>query len=176
MIPDDQVIFIEAPRLDLAERTYMPQIWDGLKVTARHWFDALFKASRTTQYPEEQTAQRVENYRGVHRLNRDPDGRVACVACFMCETACPAECIHIVAEEDPEATVEWEKLPAVYEIDLLRCVFCGYCVDACPKEAIIMSREHEMAFVNRDEAVVGIDDLRQKGPIEEEDIGYRPYF
>jgi len=94
----------------------------------------------------------------------------------MCETACPADCIHIVAEEDPTATVEWEKKPLVYEIDLLRCVFCGYCVDACPKEAIIMSREHEMAFTSREEAVVGIEELRQKGPIESEDIGYRPYF
>ena len=72
--------------------------------------------------------------------------------------------------------MEWEKRPLSFEIDLLRCVFCGYCVDACPKQAIIMSREHEMSFTTREEAVVGIDGLKQKGPIEEEDLGYRPYY
>ena len=39
-----------------------------------------------------------------------------------------------------------------------------------------MSRQHEMAFSARPEAVVGIEQLRQKGPIEDEDLGYRPYF
>ncbi len=33
-------------------------------------------------------------------------------------------------------------------------LFCGFCVDACPKQALIMSREHEMSFVTRAEAVV----------------------
>jgi formate hydrogenlyase subunit 6/NADH:ubiquinone oxidoreductase subunit I len=55
-------------------------------------------------------------------------------------------------------------------------VFCGYCVDACPKEAIIMSRVHDFSFANRRQAVVGIEELRQKGPIEDEDLGYRPYY
>jgi len=30
--------------------------------------------------------------------------------------------------------------------------------------------------VTREEAIVGIEDLRQKGPIEDEDLGYRPYY
>ncbi|OYW04612.1 MAG: hypothetical protein B7Z61_09060, partial [Acidobacteria bacterium 37-71-11] len=66
--------------------------------------------------------------------------------------------------------------PKVFTIDLLRCVYCGFCVDACPKEAIVMSRTHEMAFTGRAEAVVGLDQLLQKGPYEELDLGYRPYF
>jgi hypothetical protein len=39
-----------------------------------------------------------------------------------------------------------------------------------------MSRKHEMSFVTREEAIVGIDELKQKGPIEDEDLGYRPYY
>ena len=74
------------------------------------------------------------------------------------------------------STNDGEKRPLVYEIDLLRCVFCGYCVDACPKEAIIMSRTHEMAFPSRENAIVGIDQLRRKLPIDTKDLGYRPYF
>jgi len=159
------------------ERIHLWPIIKGLAVTLRHFLRNLAgkKDVATIEYPEVKR-QYSERMRGRHILTTKEDGSLRCVACYMCETACPADCIHIVSEEDPEATVEWEKKPAVYEIDLLRCVFCGYCVDACPKEAIIMSRDHEMAFTTRQEAVVGIEELKQKGPIEDEDIGYRPYY
>jgi hypothetical protein len=49
-------------------------------------------------------------------------------------------------------------------------------VDACPKEAIVMSRVHEMAFASREEGVVGLDQLLQRGPFENLDLGYRPYY
>ena len=39
-----------------------------------------------------------------------------------------------------------------------------------------MSRVHEMAFASREEAVVGLDQLLQKGPTEKLDLGYRPYY
>jgi len=44
------------------------------------------------------------------------------------------------------------------------------------KQDLIMSRKHEMSFATRGEAVVGIDELKQKGAIEDEDLGYRPYY
>ena len=168
---------VDRPDQTLGERIYLGPIGKGLAVTLRHFLRNLFgqRDVATIQYPEVKR-EYSERLRGRHILTTKEDGSLRCVACYMCETACPADCINIVADEDPEATVEWEKIPVVYEIDLLRCVFCGYCVDACPKEAIIMSRQHEMAFTTRKEAVVGIDKLRQTGPIEEEDLGYRPYY
>ena len=39
-----------------------------------------------------------------------------------------------------------------------------------------MSRTHEMAFGAREQAIVGLDELLQKGPYEQLDLGYRPYF
>lgn len=168
---------VDRPRPGLLERTYVVPILGGLAVTIRHFLRNLFgqKDVATIQYPEEHR-EYSERTRGRHILTTRNDGSLRCVACYMCETACPADCITIVAEEDPEATVEWEKLPLIFEIDLLRCVFCGYCVDACPKQALVMSRQHEMAFTTREEAVVGIESLKQKGSIDDEDLGYRPYF
>jgi len=168
---------VDRPDQTFGERIYLGPIVKGLAVTLRHFLRNLFgqRDIATIQYPEVKR-EYSERLRGRHILTTKEDGTLRCVACYMCETACPADCIKIVADEDPEATVEWEKIPVVFEIDLLRCVFCGYCVDACPKEAIIMSRQHEMAFTTREEAVVGIDKLRQTGPIEEEDLGYRPYY
>ncbi len=60
---------------------------------------------------------------------------------------------------------------------MLRCVFCGFCVDACPKDAIWMSRNYEMAFFNRQEAIFGIDKLIEKPGVPVKDgYGYRPYY
>ena len=65
----------------------------------------------------------------------------------------------------------------VFDIDMMRCVFCGFCVDACPKDAIWMTRNYEMAFFNREDAVYSIDRLRETpAEIAEHGYGYRPYY
>ena len=147
MIRDEDIITIKAPKLSTADRFYLTQIGAGLKVTLNH----LFYKKRTVQYPEQRREMNVSNYRGVHRLNRDPDGRVACVACFMCETACPAHCIHIVGDEAP-----WddrEKYPVQFDIDELRCIYCGMCEEACPVDAIELTQEYDLVGNSRDEMI-----------------------
>jgi NADH-quinone oxidoreductase subunit I len=170
-------INVDRPKKGFGEWIHLGPIFKGLSVTLRHFLRNLFgqRDVATIQYPEEKRDY-SERMRGRHILTVREDGSLRCVACYMCETACPADCISIVAEEDPEATVEWEKRPVTFEIDLLRCVFCGFCVDACPKQALIMSRQHEMTFTTRADAVAGIDELRQEGAIEDQDLGYRPYY
>ncbi len=151
------VIVCDAKPLRFLQRFYLIEVLKGLGVTLRHFLGNLFarKYTVTVEWPEVKR-EYSERLRGRHILLSREDGSPRCVACYMCETACPAECIYIEAEEDPASSVEWEKRPRVFTIDLLRCVYCGFCVDACPKEAIIMSRTHEMAFVTRGEAIVGL--------------------
>jgi formate hydrogenlyase subunit 6/NADH:ubiquinone oxidoreductase subunit I len=93
----------------------------------------------------------------------------------MCQQACPAECITIVAGEHPK--VAYEKYPVVFDIDMMRCVFCGFCVDACPKDAIWMTRNYEMAFFTREDAVFSIDRLRETPEeIAKHGYSYQPYY
>jgi len=148
MIRDQDIIQIKAPQITAADRLYLNQIMEGVKVTLSHMF---FRPRRTVQYPEEKRTMNAGNYRGVHRLNRDPDGRVACVACFMCETACPAHCIHIVADESPWE--DREKYPALFDIDELRCIYCGMCEEACPVDAIELTPHYEPVGRTRDEMI-----------------------
>src|SRR3712207_272035 len=52
--------------------------------------------TNTLEWPE-QTATYGERFKGKHFLTRRDDGQVGCTACFLCATACPAQCIHIEA-------------------------------------------------------------------------------
>lgn len=148
MIKDEDIITIREPQLSVADRLYLTQVGQGLKVTLNHLF---FRKNRALQYPEQKREQRIDNYRGVHRLNRDPDGRVACVACFMCETACPAHCIHIEGAESPWP--DREKYPVQFDIDELRCIYCGMCEEACPVDAIELTPEFRLVGSSREEMV-----------------------
>ncbi len=164
------------PKLTLADRLYLPAIFQGMGVTIRHLLRNLANLKRlpTIQYPEVKRDY-SGRFRGKHILTTRDDGTLKCVACYMCAEACPAECITIVAGEHPK--IAYEKYPVVFDIDMLRCVFCGFCVDACPKDAIWMTRDYELAFFNREEAVFGIDKLVAKPGLPIKDgVGYRPYY
>lgn len=157
MIRDEDILELEDPKLSAAERLYLPQIIDGMFTTFRHMWRALFGKRMTVEYPEQRRQQRIENYRGIHRLNRDPDGRVSCVACFMCSTACPAHCIHIEAGEAPWE--DREKYPVKFDIDELRCIYCGMCEEACPVDAIELTQEYDLVGRTREEMILDKEEL-----------------
>src|SRR5512144_2505442 len=127
---------------DLRERMYFPEILRGIGIVSRPFFRNLFSSrdrrwsqNATLQYPEERQPY-PPGYRGLHRLVPREDGKPRCVACYMCATACPAQCIYIEAGEVEGDPIE--KYPTRFVIDELRCVVCGFCVEACPKDAIRM--------------------------------------
>lgn len=157
MIRDEDILELEEPRLSGGEMLYLPQILGGMVTTLRHMGKTLLDKPFTVQYPEEKRELRNENYRGVHRLNRDEQGRVACVACFMCSTACPAHCIHIEAGESPWP--DREKYPVKFDLDELRCIFCGMCEEACPVDAIELTPLYEYVGRTREEMILGKEEL-----------------
>ena len=152
------------------DRLFLPAIYDGVKVTFKHLFDNVndINAVDTLEYPEEQPTDITSRYRGLHRLTHRADESIACVACFMCATACPADCIFIEAtERDDEKD---EKMPKTFFIDTLECVFCGYCVEACPCDAIRMDTGiFSLTGNSREDFVLGKEQLlSHKGAFGEE--------
>jgi NADH-quinone oxidoreductase subunit I len=142
---DPDILWVEAPELRGLSKLYLPAILAGLGVTARH----LLRKKVTVQFPEERVEPQDRlNYRGVHRLNRDEQGRVKCVACFLCGTACPAHCIDIVASASPWP--DREKYPQSFVIDELRCIYCGMCEEACPVDAIELTSLYDLTGHSRE--------------------------
>lgn len=147
----------------------------GMGVTLTHMVRSLGgKENVTIQYPEQRKPY-SRRFRGVHILTQREDGALKCVACYLCATACPAECITIEAAESPRKDVE--KVASRYEIDLSRCIFCGFCVDACPEEALLMSREYDLTAPERDAPLAySIRELTERPEIAAYGSGYRPHM
>lgn len=138
---------------------YLYEIFKGLKFTMGKLIYNLMNRDKmpTISYPDERRPISVR-LRSLHRLLKRPDEKPRCVACMLCATACPAECIHIEANEESDKSIE--KYPAKFEIDLLRCVFCGFCVEACPCDAIRMDTgKYEITGFDRKSFVVNREQL-----------------
>src|SRR4051812_4665103 len=143
-IAESDIRWVKEPKIGILEQLYLPAIAAGLGTTIKH----LFAPKVTVQYPNEEP-KLPPNYRGVHRLNRDEQGRVKCVACYMCATACPAHCIDIVAAPSPWP--DREKYPETFVIDELRCIYCGMCEQACPVDAIELTTLFDLTGYSREE-------------------------
>jgi NADH-quinone oxidoreductase subunit I len=149
-----QVIKVKrSEKLGVLERLYVPMIAQGLAVTARHFFRNLrgFVTGKNRQdfviqYPDERVDY-PDAFRGMPVLVQLDNGQPRCVACGLCEFACPTDCISIVPAELQGARIE--RYPEAFDIDMSRCMFCGLCEEACPEEAIVMSREVEISTYDR---------------------------
>jgi NADH-quinone oxidoreductase subunit I len=133
------------------QKIYIPEIVKGLALTMKNMLRPKF----TMEYPEEKFIPPA-SYRGRPVLVMEYNGEERCVACGLCSRVCPALAIEVQAAETDR---EKERFPEKFEINMLRCIFCGLCEEVCPEEAIIMSKDYELAFSYREDAIYGMDKL-----------------
>lgn len=127
----------------------------------------MFKPKTTLSYPEEKWTPPAI-FRGRPVLVED-NGRERCVACGLCARACPPLAISMQASETVD---EKERYPDFFEINMLRCIYCGYCEEVCPEEAIVMSKDYDIVFESREEAIYD----KQRLLVPKEDLEERLDF
>jgi NADH-quinone oxidoreductase subunit I len=144
---------------------YLPGILAGMLYTLKNMIRNLLNHKRmpTLNYPEEKYEYSAR-FKGNHVLTVKKDGSLRCTACMLCATNCPADCIHIIAAENSDPTVE--KYPIRYEIDVLRCVFCGFCEEACPVDAVRMGPEWQTPGLAGNKFIYGIDHLAHRASLK----------
>ena len=110
----------------------------GLKVTGKEFVTPKI----TEQYPENRATLKMnERFCGTLTMPHDAEGKNKCVACGLCQAACPNGTIKITTETvTDEETGKPRRRLVKYEYDLGACMFCHLCVNACPKGLLALSK------------------------------------
>lgn len=127
----------------------------GLKVTLKEYFTK----KSTEQYPENRktTLHVAKRHRGRLVMKRDDSGVVKCVACTLCEKACPNGTIKILSEMVTTEEGKKKRKLVDYQYDLGDCMFCQLCVNACNFDAIEFTNDFENSVFDRDKLVLHLD-------------------
>lgn len=118
----------------------------GMKTT----ITVFFRKKTTEQYPENRAELVMfDRFRGTLTMPHDTENRHRCVACGLCESACPNGTIEIETETVETEEGKRRKRLAAYRYDLGSCLFCQLCVNACPHDAIAFDQQFEHAVFDR---------------------------
>ena len=122
----------------------------GLKTTLREYFTPKV----TEQYPENRrTLVLPERSRGRLVMPHTAEDEHRCVACGLCQAACPNGSIRVISEQVEGEDGKKRRRLLRYEYNLGSCMFCQLCTNACPHDAIAFDREFENAVFDRSKLV-----------------------
>lgn len=122
----------------------------GLGVTGREFFTPKI----TEQYPENREVLHIsDRYRGALTMPHNEKNEHKCVACGLCQMACPNGTIKVESETYETADGKKKKRLLKYSYNLGSCMFCMLCVRACPHGAITFGGEFENAVFDRSKLV-----------------------
>lgn len=127
----------------------------GLGVTFREYLTKKV----TEQYPENRktTLHVSPRHRGRLIMPQDAEGNNKCIACKLCEMACPNGTIKVVQKTIETEDGKKRRVLDDYIYDLGECMFCELCVNACPHEAIKFVNDFENSTFGRDKLVLHLD-------------------
>ncbi len=138
----------------IVESFFLKEIVKGMALT----FRSMFRPKYTLNYPFEKNPLSTR-FRGEHALRRYPNGEERCIACKLCEAACPAMAITIEAEEREDGSRRTTR----YDIDMTKCIYCGLCQEACPVDAIVEGPNFEYSTQTKEELYYNKEKLLANG-------------
>lgn len=122
----------------------------GMRTSIR----VFFRKKITEQYPENRETLHIsERFRGALVMPHDAHNQHKCIACGLCQTACPNATIDLTIGTEVTEEGKKKKYLVKYDYDLGSCIFCQLCVNVCPQDAIEFVNEFENAVFTRSKLV-----------------------
>lgn len=126
----------------------------GMKTT----ITVYFRKKVTEQYPENRAELKMfDRFRGTLAMPHNEQNEHHCIACRLCQNACPNDTISITSEMIETEDGKKKKILARYDYDLGSCIFCQLCVNACPHDAITFDQNFEHAVFDRAKLVLRLN-------------------
>lgn len=118
----------------------------------------------TEQYPENRhtTLHIAERHRAMLVMPHDEEGNNRCIACGLCQMACPNGTIRLTTEMRETEGGKKKKFLVKYEYNLGSCMFCQLCVNACPHDAICFTNDFENAVFQKEKLVLTLNKIKNE--------------
>ena len=143
------------------EKNYMEGLLGGIKtlcVGLKTSMREFFTKKITEQYPENRdTLQMFDRFRGSLTMPHNEDNEHKCIACGLCQMACPNDTIKVVSEMVETEDGKKKKQLVRYEYNLGCCMFCQLCTRACPHGAITFDQSYENAVFDRAKLILTLN-------------------
>ena len=116
----------------------------------------------TEQYPENRhtTLHIPDRHRAMLVMPHDEEGTNRCIACGLCQMACPNGTIRLTTEMRETEEGKKKKFLVKYEYNLGSCMFCQLCVNACPHDAIRFTNDFENAVFQKEKLVLTLNKIK----------------
>ena len=146
--------------------TYLGGLIHGISTLATGMKTSIkvyFRKKVTEQYPENRKELKMfDRFRGTLAMPHNENNEHRCVACGLCQMACPNDTIKVTSETIETEDGKKKKILAKYEYDLGACMFCQLCVNACPHDAITFDQNFEHAVFDRTKLVLRLNHVGSK--------------
>lgn len=141
----------------------LASLMTGMKTSIKVYF----RKKTTEKYPENRKELKLsERFRGTLTMIHNEQNEHHCVACGLCQMACPNGTIRVVSKTIETEDGKKKKMLDRYEYDLGSCMFCQLCVNACPHHAITFDQQFEHAVFDRSKLVMKLN--REGSKLSEE--------
>jgi len=129
-------------------------LYVGLKTTMKIYL----RKKVTEQYPENRKELKMfDRFRGSLSMPHNENNEHHCIACGLCQMACPNESIHVISKTIETEDGKKKRILDRYEYNIGTCMYCMLCVNACPHNAITFDQNFEHAVFDKSKLIMKLN-------------------